>query len=171
MPVVGERDLGLSTVQRITPAPLFNQPTSHFDAPDFTLTTLNGELLTLAELRGHPVILNFWASWCAPCRDEMPLLNRAAEQFNDRGLIIIGVNVTAKDTVANARAFSDEFEIRYPVVFDDTGVVSFGRYSVLGLPTSVFIDAYGIIRRVVFGEITQEALNIYITEIIDADVR
>lgn len=171
LPDLNDRDLVLTMVQSSTPGPLANRSAADFVAPDFTLTTLNGELLTLSELRGYPVILNFWASWCAPCRDEMLLLNRASEQFSDRGLRIVGVNVTAKDTVANARAFADQFAIGYPIVFDDVGIVSFGRYSVLGLPTSVFVDADGMIRRVVFGEISQDALDTYITEIVDSDTR
>ena len=134
-------------------------------APDFTLTAFDGQLLTLSALHGHPLVLNFWASWCASCRAEAPALTRAYQTYRDQGLMIIGVNVTVQDNIENARAFVAEFAIPYPVVFDETGVVSLTRYGVVGLPTSVFVKADGVIQRVVMGELTTTALERYVSEI------
>jgi peroxiredoxin len=134
-------------------------------APDFTLPTLDGTSFTLSEFRGRPVVINFWASWCAPCRAEMPELVRAYEAHRGSGLVVVGVNVTDQDRMENARAFVDEFDVTYPIAFDETGTVSSG-YGVLGLPTSVFVNPKGAIQRVVMGEVSGEALSRYIAEII-----
>jgi peroxiredoxin len=143
-------------------------PPSHSgqSAPDFTLPTLGGDSFTLSEFRGHPVVINFWTSWCAPCRAEMPELVRAYEAHHNSGLVVVGVNVTDQDRMENAQAFIDEFDVTYPIAFDETGSVSSELYGVLGLPTSVFVNSEGAIQRTVMGEVSGEALNRYIAEII-----
>ena len=91
-------------------------------APDFELETLDGERFRLSDLRGHPLILNFWASWCGPCRREMPALVRLADRFRDAGLIVVGVNI--EESRGAARGFADEFGIDFSVPMDFGGGVT-----------------------------------------------
>lgn len=107
-------------------------------APSFDLQLLDGSgALTDEDLKGHPVVINFWASWCIPCREEAPLFERAWKNYRDEGVIFLGVNI--KDAESDARAFVEEFGITYPVVrdLDQTLTKDFG---VKGLPETFFVD-------------------------------
>ena len=114
-----------------------SQATVGDTAPEFELPTLSGDTLSSAELKGHPVVINFWASWCLPCREEAPLLERTWRRYRDDGVILLGVNI--KDAESDAKAFVDEFDITYPVVrdLDQELTRSFG---VRGLPETFFVD-------------------------------
>lgn len=136
-------------------------------APDFSLKTLKGETVTLSELRGQPVLLNFWASWCPPCRREMPQLIRAYERHRAHDLVILGINVTSQDTLADAQAFVDEFEVFYPTLLDETGEVTEELYQVRGLPTSFFINREGLLIRVRLGEMSGSQIEEFVTEILE----
>ena len=125
-------------------------PKAGFAAPDFTLDTLDGGPLTLAEMRGQPVVLNLWASWCLPCRSEMPAIEKAYQRYKDAGLMVIGLNMTSQDSESDVRAFVQEFGLTFPIVLDRDGSVQ-SRYQLLGLPSTYFIDQKGIIRSVVVG--------------------
>jgi len=117
-------------------------------APDFTLKTLDGRKVTLSELRGKVVLLNFWASWCPPCRGEMPLFEKIYERYKNRGFEILAVSTdSSADPV---KKFVKEFGITFPVLLDD-GKVS-GLYSIQGLPTSFLIDREGRIVKVRLGK-------------------
>jgi cytochrome c biogenesis protein CcmG, thiol:disulfide interchange protein DsbE len=102
-----------------------------------------GARLALAALRGHPVVINFWASWCAPCRAEMPMLVKAAHTYAARGVVVLGLDVD--DPPADARRFLAQYRVDYPIVTvpDDRLPRAYG---LIGLPTTVFIDASGTIR-------------------------
>jgi cytochrome c biogenesis protein CcmG/thiol:disulfide interchange protein DsbE len=106
-------------------------------APEFELSTLDGGTLSSEDLKGHPVVVNFWASWCVPCREEAPLLERTWRRYKDDGIVFVGVNI--KDAESDAKAFVEEFDITYPVVrdLDQRLTRSFG---VQGLPETFFID-------------------------------
>ncbi len=117
-------------------------------APDFSLPLFNGGPLSLHSLRGKPVLLNFWASWCAPCREETPLLVRLHQVYGPRGVEFVGIN--AEDTLADARRFIAQYSVDYPVVrMDDERLID--AYAVPGLPTTVFIGADGIVKGKVAG--------------------
>lgn len=107
------------------------------EAPAFELPTLSGETLSSSDLKGHPVVVNFWASWCLPCREEAPLLERTWRQYRDDGVIILGINI--KDAESDAKAFVEEFDITYPVVRDVDQEVT-RAFGVRGLPETFFID-------------------------------
>lgn len=143
---------GLSS-QQAAPPP---NPKTGFAAPDFMLGTLDGGQLTLSQLQGHPVVLNLWASWCLPCRKEMPAIEKAYERYKDQGLIVVGLNMTSQDSVSDVRAFVEQLGLTFPIVLDRDGAVS-ERYQLLGLPSTFFIDRKGIIRSVVVGGPMSEA--------------
>lgn len=138
------------------------QPAVGYPAPDFTLVRLDtGEETTLSALRGKPIILNFWATWCGPCRAEMPALQAAYERYGD-DLLVVGVDQGEERAVVER--FLDELEITFPVLMDEDMRV--GRdYRILGLPTTFFIDRQGIIRQVHAGQINSAMLAEGIVEI------
>lgn len=131
-------------------------------APDFTLPTLDGEVLTLSDRRGKPVVINFWASWCVPCRVEMPALVRAYEQYRADGLEIVAFNVIFQDSLSEVRAFVDEFQLPFPVVLDEAGHVTADDYQVRGLPMSIFINRDGTIARVQLGAMNEAQIEEFI---------
>ena len=131
------------------------QPAVGHPAPDFTLTRFDtGEETRLSDLRGKPVILNFWATWCRPCRAEMPALQATYERYGE-DLLVIGVDQGEASGVVGP--FLEEFGITFPILLD--GDMSVGReYRILGLPTTFFIDSQGIVRGVHAGEINSAIL-------------
>ncbi len=107
-------------------------------APSFDLPLLDGSgALTDEDLKGHPVVINFWASWCIPCREEAPLFERTWKSYRDEGVIFLGVNI--KDAESDARAFVEEFGITYPVVRDLDQILT-KDFGVTGLPETFFVD-------------------------------
>ncbi len=125
-------------------------PQEGFLAPDFNLTTLAGDNFTLSELRDSPVIINFWASWCPPCRAEMPALQQVFAEYEDLGLIIAAVNATNQDSITEAATFLSENKLTLPIPMDKTGSVS-RSYNLHSLPTTIFIDSQGVIRKIIIG--------------------
>ncbi len=121
-------------------------------APDFLLQTLDGASLRLSDLQGQPLLVNFWASWCATCRQETPQLIETYDRFKARGLLVVGVNL--QEANERARKFVDEWQIGYPVVMDRRGQVArtwrIGGPT-QGLPASYFIDPRGVVQKVVWG--------------------
>jgi len=132
-------------------------PREGFSAPDFTLEQLDGNQVTLSDLRGKVVVVNFWASWCPPCRAEMPAIEKVYRAYKDLGLVVLGVNTTNQDSEAAAAAFVQEFGLTFPIPLDRTGSVS-AAYNLRGLPSTYFIDSRGVIRSVVIGGPMSEAL-------------
>ena len=121
-------------------------------APLFTLPRLSGDgELSLASYRGTAVLLNFWASWCIPCKDETPLLQRSWQRWQGRGVVFIGVN--AKDFRQDARAFARRYGVTYPNVYDGKGS-TLGRYGVTGFPETYFLDARGRVVYRIAGPVT-----------------
>jgi peroxiredoxin len=125
-------------------------PRQGFSAPDFSAELLDGNLITLSELRGQPVVLNVWATWCFPCRQEMPALEKVYNDFKEQGLVLIGLNLTSQDSEKDVVAFVQEFGLSFPVALDRDGTVQ-RKYKISGYPTTFFIDKDGIIRSVVVG--------------------
>ncbi|NPA31821.1 MAG: TlpA family protein disulfide reductase [Chloroflexi bacterium] len=132
-------------------------PQVGFPAPDFTLPTLEGSTLRLSDLRGQAVILNFWASWCPPCKAEMPALQRVYEAYQPQGLVVVAVNVTAQDARPNVEAFVAEHGLTFPVALDLDARVA-AAYRVHSLPTTFFIGPDGVIHDIVIGGPMAEAL-------------
>ncbi|HUF00785.1 MAG TPA: TlpA disulfide reductase family protein [Gaiellaceae bacterium] len=124
------------------------------EAPDFTLERLDEEgELTLSSLRGQAVVLNFWASWCIPCREEAPILERLWQENRSRGLVVVGLD--AKDFRRDALDFVERFELTFPIVFDGPGD-TVSPYGVTGFPETFVIDREGKIVDVLVGAINAE---------------
>ena len=135
---------------------LIPSPREGFLAPDFTLDLLDGGQVTLSDLRGKGVVINLWASWCPPCRAEMPAIQRVYERSKGRGLEVLAVNTTYQDSERAALDFIQELGLTFPVPLDRTGTVS-RSYQLRALPSTFFVDREGIIRKVIFGGPMSEA--------------
>jgi cytochrome c biogenesis protein CcmG/thiol:disulfide interchange protein DsbE len=125
-------------------------------APNFTLTDLDGNPLRLADLRGRPVIVNFWASWCGPCVDEFPVLNDAAVAHRGDGLALIGI--VYRDDAAPARDFISRMGAGWPTAMDPGEGVA-ARYGVIGPPVTFFIDRGGVITGRQIGQLSASDLE------------
>lgn len=152
--------LSLAWIQmsRIRSSPWASAPPAEarvgFAAPDFTLPQIDGQTLSLRALRGQVVILNFWATWCAPCRAEMPALDRVYRDRRGNGVVVVGVN--QMETAAQVQRYLSQLSLSFPIVLDEQGEV--GRsYRVHALPTTYFVDRAGIIRDMVIGGPMSEA--------------
>ena len=135
-------------------------------APDFTATTLTGSRLNFSSYRGKVVVVNFWGSWCAPCRAEAPTLAVTAQQYQSAGVAFLGVDV--RDTPASALAFAREYGITYPSVSDPGSQVTLDFTSVVaiaGTPTTVVVNRSGHIAGAVFGTATQQELADILTKV------
>jgi peroxiredoxin len=141
---------GAST-QEGTPA-----PNKGFLAPDFELTSLDGNVTQLSDVRGKPVVVNFWASWCIPCRTEMPAIERAYLQ-RQKDVVVLGVNATSQDNLSEVENFVHDTGLSFPILLDHHGEVM-DSYRVSALPTTFFVDRNGIIQDVVIGGPMAEAL-------------
>lgn len=112
-------------------------------APNFTLKSLSGKNLKLSEMTGNVVLINFWASWCGPCRQEMPLLNALHNKYEPLGFTVLGVNV--EEQVDSARGFISDYPVDFPVLLDNKNRVS-KLYNVIAMPTTVVVDRDGNMR-------------------------
>jgi thiol-disulfide isomerase/thioredoxin len=109
-------------------------------ASNFTLKSLSGKNIKLSELRGQVVMLNFWASWCGPCRQEMPLLEKMYEKYNRLGFTLLGVNV--EENSDEAKKLLREIKVSFPILFDTRNITS-KLYNVSAMPTTILIDRSG----------------------------
>jgi cytochrome c biogenesis protein CcmG/thiol:disulfide interchange protein DsbE len=133
-------------------------------APQFSLADLDGNPLRLADLRGRPVIVNFWASWCGPCVEEFPLLREAAAEHAKDGLAVIGI--VYQDRSAAARDFMARNGASWPAAMDPDGRVA-DAYGILGPPETFFIDRDGVIVARQFGQFSASSLHEKIAAIIE----
>lgn len=125
-------------------------------APDFTLTDLEGSPFRLSDLRGKVVFINFWATWCPSCRAEMPEIEAIHQEYRDRGVVVVGVDIL--ETEDKVRQFVRQGGYSWTFVIDTTGEVS-SKYEVAAIPTSFFIDREGIIRAVNIGAMTKRGME------------
>ncbi len=132
-------------------------PQQGFFAPGFTLNTLAKEQVSLSSLKGKVVLINFWASWCSPCKAEMPAIQATYQTYKDQGLVVLGINATDQDEASAARQFAQTQGLTFPLLADADGA-TFQLYQVQALPTSFFVDRQGKIASVVVGGPMAEAL-------------
>jgi len=153
MIVLGAATAGCSS----TPDPSPAQPSQgDILAPDFQLQSLEGESVSLSSLRGKPVMLNFWATWCGPCRMEMPYIQEVFEdeEWIDRGLVIVAVNVG--DSSSKVREFMENNGLSFRVLLDTDASVA-KDYNVSGIPATFLIDKNGIMKDVRIGAFSSKA--------------
>jgi peroxiredoxin len=132
-------------------------------APDFSLEDMHGNKVTLSDFQGRPVLINFWASWCPPCRSEMPELQRVYAAQEADGLVILAVNTVYQDELDDVNDFVAEQKLTFPILLDSEGAVAVA-YRASTLPTSVFVDRAGKIHLVQIGPMTQQFVESVLRE-------
>ena len=151
---------GLSRDASVAASPLIGRT-----APDFTLAQLDGPPVTLSQLRGQVVVMNFWASWCKECHTEQPVLNETWQRFRDSGVVVVGVNF--QDTRVDARDYVRTAGISYPVV-EDTDSRTALAYGLRGIPETFIIDRAGRIVDRVIGPVDAAKLTSQINSVLAA---
>jgi cytochrome c biogenesis protein CcmG/thiol:disulfide interchange protein DsbE len=121
-------------------------------APNVNLPSLNGQIVSLEELRGKPILINFWATWCAPCKEEMPLLESISKEYGSNLRVIV---INEGDSLSEVREFIEKEKLNLQVLLDKDKQVG-DLYKVGGYPTSVFIDKDGVIQAIFLGELSAE---------------
>ncbi|PAE22860.1 MULTISPECIES: TlpA disulfide reductase family protein [Bacillaceae] len=128
-------------------------------APDFQLTDMEGNPVKLSDYRGKAVLLNFWASWCPPCRAEMPHMEKLYKKYKDKNFDILAVNLTnTEKNNGDAEKFVKELGLTFTIPMDVKGAVG-GDYNIMAYPTSYFIDSDGVIREKVLGALNEEYME------------
>jgi peroxiredoxin len=140
--------------------------TTRADGSTFRLTDLQGRPISLADLRGKAVWLDFWASWCPPCQAEMPVLRQIDEEYRDKGLAIVAISVQ-ESSVADVSAYARKYDLTYTIGADLAGDI-FRLYHVYALPTQFFIGPDGVIRSVVQGPLDEAGAAMQVEAILPA---
>ncbi len=143
-------DEAVAAAGSLPPAPAIGHP-----APEITLTNTNGQTFKLSDLRGTPVVLNFWATWCPPCRAELPELQAASERLTGQ-VAVIGVN--QGEAPADVQAFAQQLGLTFEIPLD-TRMEASRLYLVRSLPTTFFIDRAGVVRQMQVGPLTEATLS------------
>lgn len=133
------------------------QPKVGQAASDFTQVGINDKKISLHDLQGKVVLLNFWGSWCEPCRQEMPMIEKTYEKYKDQGLIVIGVNIG--ESKVTAKGFAERMGLTFPILLDQKRDVTLKQYIVDQIPSSFFIDKHGVIRYVFTGPMNQDYIE------------
>jgi len=131
-------------------------------APDFTLRSLDGSSVRLSDLRGKPVVINFWASWCPPCKEEMPAFQKAYERYRSEGVVFLGVDY--REDAATVQRFVQQNGYGWTFLLDSDGQVA-RSYQVTGVPETYFIDRNGIVRDSQIGPLTPSMLDAKLSKI------
>ena len=134
-------------------------------APQFRLKLLSGGEASLSQFKGHPVVVNFWATWCKPCRQEMPEIIAAYQAHRAQHLEILAVNLSDQDKMKDVRKFVAEMALPFPVLLDQKGKTR-EQYRLITVPTSIFIDTEGMVRKINAGPISARVLHEDIAEIL-----
>ncbi|WP_084423475.1 TlpA family protein disulfide reductase [Cohnella thermotolerans] len=151
-PAAASRQEASAANGKIQEAPRIGSP-----APSFTLKGMDGDSYSLRQFRGKPVVLNFWASWCDPCKEEAPSFAKLRQAFGS-DLEVVAVNLTAVDSEKSARAFASSYGFDFPVLMDRDGSVA-DRYRIRPIPSTFFIDKNGVIADGAVGSMTWENLK------------
>ena len=147
----------------LPPAPKVGHP-----APDFTLTDLEGNSVTLSDFRGKVIFINFWTQWCPPCRAEMPEIEAIYQEYQDKDVVVIGVDILVSEIAkgydeSEVRQFVQQGGYSWTFVLDTTGEVT-RNYAITAIPTSFFVDKEGVIRAVNVGAMTKRAMESKLAE-------
>lgn len=133
-------------------------------APDFTLQTLEGEEIRLSDYRGKGVLINFWASWCEPCKSEMPAIERRYQKFKEKGFEVLAVNTGESDL--SVKGFVRGYNLSFPILLDPDKEVTLERYHIGPLPSSIFVKPDGTIYKIVKGEMNDTFIEQNVLQIL-----
>lgn len=132
-------------------------------APDFTLQNLDDQSVSLSDFRGKPVLLNFWATWCPPCRHEMPYLQEIYDEWSGKGLVVLAINMG--ESPFDVKTFMETYNLSIPALVDVAGNAAH-KYNIVSIPTSFFIDSDGIIQQKIIGAFpSTAAIERYLSQI------
>lgn len=132
-------------------------PKEGFLAPEINLQSIDGITVQLSDLRGQAIMVNFWASWCPPCKTEMPAMQNVFDTYKDQGFVILAVNATHQDNAVMAVQFTEEYNLSFPILLDENGSVT-ASYQIHSFPTSFFIDTEGLVKEITIGGPLPEVL-------------
>lgn len=132
------------------------------EAPDFTLTDLNGKSHQLSDYQGQGVFVNFWGTWCKPCEKEFPLMEKQYQVYKDQGVQILAVNIAQSDY--EVRQFAEQRDLTFPIVIDKTKSVM-EAYNIRPLPTTLLVNPEGKITKIITGEMSEKDIASYMEEI------
>ncbi|MDT0161182.1 MULTISPECIES: peroxiredoxin family protein [Bacillaceae] len=153
-----EEPVQTSTEEEESP-PASSAPEEGAVPPDFELTTLAGETVRLSDYKGQKVILNFWATWCPPCKAEMPHMQKFYEENKDKDVEILAVNLTNADNGTKAiESFVQEYGLTFPIPLDQDGQLGV-QYQVFSIPTSYIIDTNGVVSKKIIGPMDEEMIK------------
>jgi peroxiredoxin len=138
------------------------KPTIGSKAPDFTLVGLDGNQHQLSDYKGKTVVLNFWGTFCEPCRDEMPALDRQHEKWKDKNVVVLGSNIGERPV--SVKSFIEQYNIKFPILLDDREEIR-KRYGVKDYPTTFFIKPDGKVGHIQIGEMTEGFIEQTITSL------
>jgi peroxiredoxin len=128
-------------------------------APDFELKTADGHIVRLSDYRGQKILLNFWASWCPPCKSEIPDLNEFHKVHKKENVTVLSINMTyAEKSEQSVHTFQDMYKINYPILLDESGNIA-KLYGIMTIPSSYFIDANGLIHKRIIGPLRKENIE------------
>ncbi|QZN75486.1 TlpA disulfide reductase family protein [Paenibacillus sp. DR312] len=128
-------------------------------APNFKLSSLDSEEISLTELKGKRVLLNFWASWCPPCRAEMPHIEKFYKEYKDQNVIVIGINLSyTEDSIEDVSTFLRKYNVSFPILKDENAKVA-DLFAIRSYPTTYIIDTSGVIRQKFQGAITYDTMK------------
>jgi len=128
-------------------------------SPEFQALGLEGTPIALADYRGSPVLVNVWATWCGPCRHETPFLQRLYEEYQDDGLVVLGISVDGQSSRDAILEFRAEYSVTYPMIHDSDGL-AMDRFYVIGLPATFLLDGEGIMRLIRLGPVGEDDLEL-----------
>ena len=134
-------------------------------APDFSLQTLDGKTFRLSELAGRAVLINYWTTWCIPCKAELPILEKLHQEYQQKGLMVVSVNAIDQDSMDKVQGIVDEFSMTFPVLLDQ-GDQFANLYKAMFFPTTVLVDASGVIREINLGNSTEDELRLSLEKVL-----
>ncbi len=133
-------------------------------APDFTLKNLAGETINLSDFKGRPVLINFWATWCGPCRIEMPVMDAMYQKYQDEGFVVLAVDV--QESITIVQSFVNSMGLTFPILLDLNGEVADGPYRIRAFPTSYFVGRDGQITAAHRGMMTEPIMQRYMDQVL-----
>jgi peroxiredoxin len=132
-------------------------------APDFTLQNADGNAVRLSELKGKPVLINFWATWCTPCREEMPAMQEVYDQYRDQGLVILAIDM--EEDLRTVRRWIEQGGFTFTFLLDSEGE-QVKRYNVTAAPTSYFVDRGGVIKDLKLGALSRTEMQAKVQQLV-----